>query len=177
MAGKVCRDGTTLLKIVDLRVILRENRVMLLFFALLHVHKGVAGPGHQHCRCALIERIIGDLEVADRALDVALAPDASLGNQLLTVPIPEEHLPIRLACQRYDHLLVFGAEGARDELLRVVRVDVLDLLGQRLSLLLAVHVVDRKFALVTGSASLADGDVLLALGESHVGDSLSIVGT
>ena len=175
MAGKVGRDGTTLLKIVNLGVILRENRVMLLLFALLHVHEGVSRPSHQHCGSALIERIIGDLEIADGALDVTLAPDASLRNQLLTVPIPEEHLPIRLACQRHDHFLVLGAEGARNELLRVIRVDVLDLLGQRLSLLLAVHVVDRKFALVTGSASLADGDVLLALGEGHVGDSLSIV--
>ena len=49
MAGKVSRDGTTLLKIVNLGVILRENRVMLLLLALLHVHKGVSGPGHQHC--------------------------------------------------------------------------------------------------------------------------------
>ena len=163
MTGEVGRDGTTLLKIVDLRVILSENRVMLLFLALLHVHKSVARPGHQHCGCALIEGVVGDLEVANGALDVALAPDASLRNQLLTVPIPEENLPIRLARQRHYHLLVLGAESARDELLRVIRVDVLNLFRQSLSLLLAVHVVNRELSLVTGSASLTYGNVLLAL--------------
>ena len=156
-------------------MILSEDRVVLLFLALFHVDEGVAGPGHQHCRCTLIERIVRDLEVANAALNVTLASNARLSNQLLTVPIPEEHLPVRLTSQRYDHFLVLGAEGARDELLRVVSVDVLDLLWQRLSLLLAVHVEDRELALVTGCAPLTDGDVLLSLGEGHVSDRLSVV--
>ena len=98
-------------------MILCENCVMLLFLALFHVNKCVARPGHQHCRCTLIEWIVGDLEVADGTLDIALAPNTRLRYQLLTIPIPQENLPIGLASQRHDHFLVLGAESACDELL------------------------------------------------------------
>ena len=46
MTGEVGRDIASLFQVVDLRVVLRENCVMLLLLALLHVNKGVAGAGN-----------------------------------------------------------------------------------------------------------------------------------
>ena len=158
-------------------MILGEDRVMLLLFPLLHVNESVARARHQHCGCTLVEGVVRDLEVTDATLNISLASDACLSDKLLTVPIPEEDLPVRLAGQRHDHLLVFGAEGARDELLRVIRVNVLNLLWKRLSLLLAGHIVDGELALVGCSAPFANCNILLALGKCNVSDCLSVVRT
>ena len=86
-------------------------------------------------------------------------------------------MPVRLTSQRDDHFLVLGAESTCNEFLRVVSIDVLDLLWQRLSLLLAVNVVDGEFSLVPRRAPLTDRYVLFAFRESHMRDGLSVIGT
>ena len=47
MAREVGGDVTTLLQVVDLRVVLSEDRVVLLF-SLLHVNEGVAGASDKN---------------------------------------------------------------------------------------------------------------------------------
>ena len=137
-------------------MVLRENGVVLLLFPLLHVDEGVAGTSHQHCRCTLIERVVRDLEVADASLNVALTPNACLGNQLLTVPVPQEDLPVGLSGEGYNHLLILGTECTGNELLRVVRIDVLDLLRESLLQFLTLDVIDAEVALVSSRGALAN---------------------
>ena len=47
MACEVGGDVTTLLQVVDLRVVLSEDRVVLLL-SLLHVNEGVAGTSDEN---------------------------------------------------------------------------------------------------------------------------------
>ena len=177
MAGEIGGDVAPLFQIVDLGVILRENSVMLLLLLCFHVDKGVTGTRHQNLRSTLVEWVVRDLEVTNSALNASLAPDTCLSDKLLTIPIPKEHLIIRLSCECHNHFLILMTESTCDELLRFVGIDVLDLLGERLLFLLASDVEDRELAFVTRSASLTDGDVLLALGKGHMSNSLRVIRT
>ena len=97
-------------------MVLRENCVIFLL-TLLHVNESVAGACHQNGRRALIKWIVRNLEVAKLTLNDALAANADLSNELLTLPVPEEDLIVGFACERYNHALLTRAEGASDELL------------------------------------------------------------
>ena len=123
----------------------------------------------------MIERVIRQLEVAERAIDVTLDANSGLRDKLFAVPVPEKDLPVRATCERHDHALFLRAECARHEFLRLKRIHVLNLLGQRLSFLKGGDIVDAELALVACGAALADSDVLLALGEGDVGDCLSVI--
>lgn len=122
-------------------MVLCENSVVFLF-TLLQVDISVLGTSYQDGRGGLVKWIVRDLKVAECAIDLALAADIGLGNELLTLPIPEEDLPVRLTRQGDNHAAFFMAESTGDELLRVIRVTVLNLLGQRLLFLLSCQVED-----------------------------------
>ena len=115
---------------------------VILFFALFHVDKGVAGPRDEDSRRAMINRVERNLEVADVSLYVTLATNACLGDEFFTLPVPHEDLPVGVACQRHDVALLLGVERTGYELIRVVSIAVLYLLRQSLLLLLAGDVVD-----------------------------------
>ena len=176
MARIICRNIASLLNIVNLGVVVLENGVVLLL-ALLHVDEGVARAGDEHGRRTVVIRVVRDLEGADVALDVALPANACLGYELLTLPIPQKDLPVGLTRQSDDEAVFLGVEGARDKFLRVIRVDVLDLLGQSLLPLLARDIVDGEFAFLSSGNTLTHRYVLLALRDSHVGDGLGILRT
>ena len=130
MTGEILGNLPAVLQIVNLTVLLSEMiLVSLVFLPLLNVDEGVAWTSDQDGIASLVKWIEGDLEVAESAVDRALIANACLGNKLLALPIPEKDLPIRLSCQCDNHTLFFVTERARDELLRVVCVAVLDLLG------------------------------------------------
>ena len=156
-------------------MVVLENGVVLLL-ALLHVDEGVARAGDEHGRRTVVIRVVRDLEVADVALDVALPANACLGYELLTLPIPQEDLPVGLTGQRDYEAVLLRVEGAGDKFLGVVGVDILYLLRQRLLLLLARDVEDREFALVSSGHPLTHRYVLLALRDGHVGDRLGVFG-
>ena len=117
------------------------------------------------------------MEVADVALDVTLSANAGLSDELLTLPVPQEDLPVGLTRKSDDEAVLLGVEGARNKFLRVIRVDVLNLLGQGLLPLLARDIVDGEFALLSCGNTLAHRYVLLALRDSHMGDGLGILRT
>ena len=160
MASKVLRNLSSVLHIIDLAVLLgEEDLVTVVLLPLLHVDERVARTGDKYRHASLIEGVVRDLEVAERAINRPLIADASLGDELLPLPVPQKDLPVGLTRQRHNHSLLLVAEGAGDELLRVVGVAVLDLLGQRLLLLvvaLVSHVENRKLALVTRRRTLTD---------------------
>ena len=175
MAGVIRRNVASLLNIVDLRVIVFENRVIF-FLTLLHVDESISGTGDEHGRCTMVIWVVRDLEVADVALDVALPANACLGYELLTLPIPQEDLPVGLTGQRDYEAVLLRVEGAGDKFLGIVGVDILYLLRQRLLLLLARDVEDREFALVSSGHPLTHRYVLLALRDGHVGDRFRVFG-
>ena len=115
-------------------MILGEDSVIL-FLASLHVNKGVLRTSYKNCRASSIRGVVRDLEVAEGAIDASLAANACLGNELLTLPVPKEDLPIRLSSKRYNHALFTWAEGTGDELLRIVGIAVLNLLWKSFLLL------------------------------------------
>ena len=84
-------------------------------------------------------------------------------------------MPVGLSRERYDHALFSRAEGARDKLLRVVCVAVLNLLWQSLLLAATGDIKDGKLALVAGSAPFAHRQVLLAFRQSDVSDCFRVV--
>ena len=86
-------------------------------------------------------------------------------------------MPIGLTSQSDDEAVFLGVEGARDKFLRVIRVDVLNLLGQSLFLLLTGDIEDGEFALLSSGHPFTHRYVLLALRDSHVCDGLGILGT
>jgi len=155
-------------------VVLRENCVVL-FLTLLHVDEGVARACHKNGRRALIKWIVRNLEVAKLTLDDALATNAHLSYELLTLPVPEEDLIVGFACERYNHALLTRAEGASDELLGVVCIAVLDLLWKSLLALSACHVEDGKLSFVASGAPLAHSQILLALRKSHMSNGLRVL--
>ena len=116
MASEIGGDVPAALKLIDLTVVLRENELILLL-ALLHVNKSVAGASHENGRCTLVEGVVRNLEVAQLAIKVALEANACLGHELFALPVPQEHLPVRVACQRHDVAFLLRAEGGGDELL------------------------------------------------------------
>ena len=176
VACVICRNIAPLLNIVDLGVVVLENCVVFLL-ALLHIHEGVARTSDKHGRSTVVIWVVWNLEVADIALDVTLSANAGLRYELLTLPIPQKDLPVGLTRQSDDEAVFLGVEGARDKFLRVIRVDVLDLLGQSLLPLLARDIVDGEFAFLSSGNTLTHRYVLLALRDSHVGDGLGILRT
>ena len=86
-------------------------------------------------------------------------------------------MPVGLTRQGDDEAVFLGVESARNKFLRVIRVDILNLLGQSLLPLLARDIVDGELALLPGGNTLTHRYVLLALRDSHVGDGLGILRT
>ena len=115
---------------------------VVLFFTLLHVDESVSGSRHQDGRCAMINGVERDLEVADVPLNVALTADACLCDELFTFPVPHEDLPVRLTRQRDDISFIFRIKGTSDELLGVKSIHVLNLLRQSLLSFLTCDVED-----------------------------------
>ena len=181
MASEILRNLPSVLHIIDLTVLLgEENLVTVVFLSLLHIDERVAWTGDEYRHASLIEGVVGDLEVAERAINRPLIANAGLRDEFLTLPVPQEHLPIGLTRQRHNHSLLLVAEGAGNELLRVVGIAVLDLLWQSLLFLviaLVGHVEDRKLALVASCRTFADRNVLLTLGNGDMSDSLSVART
>ena len=64
----------------------------------------------------MITGVITDLELAKIILDLTLAANTSFSDKLLTIPIPEENLPIRLTSKGNDEAVIFVIESASDKL-------------------------------------------------------------
>ena len=173
MTGIILRHVATLLQAVDLRVILGEEDVVL-FLALLHVDVSIVGAGDQDGRRAMVTGVVADLELAKIIVDLALDADGGLGDELLAVPVPEEDLPVWLAGQRDNEAIVFVIEGARHELSRLVRVQVLNVLRHRLLFPSIGQVIDAELAFVADSAALAHGKPMLLFVDRDVSDCLSV---
>ena len=71
--------------------------VTVLLLLALQIDVSVLGARYQDGLGLLIKRVVRDLEVAECAVDLALTPDTGLCDELLTLPIPEEDLPVRLS--------------------------------------------------------------------------------
>ena len=87
MAREVSGDVATLLHAVDLRVVMGEEYVVFLL-PLLHIDICVVWTSDKDSRGALIEWVVGELEIAESAIDLALATDVGLSDELFAVPVP-----------------------------------------------------------------------------------------
>ena len=141
-----------------------SEKSVCLFSAQLHIHVSVVRSSHQNSVGLHIERIVRQLEVTVLAVDLTLTANVSFRDQLLPVPVPQENLPIRTASESHDVLFLFVAEGARHKLLRIERVDILNLLRHLLQFFQCVQIKNTEFTLVSGSTTLANRDKLFAFG-------------
>lgn len=91
-------------------------------------------------------------------------------DEFVHLPVPEDDSPVGLPRQRnyLISVLVVGAEGRGDKLLRRVDGQVVQILGQRLLILAIGDFEDRKFALFALWSPLTHAQVLAILGQRNV---------
>ena len=155
-------------------MVLSKNVVIILFLPLLHVNESVARTSHKHSWGTLIKRVVWNLKVANVSLNISLAADAGLRNQLLTLPIPEKDLPIRLTSEGHNHALFSRTESTRHKFLWIVSICVLNLLRKRFLPSVVRHIPDAKFAFLSCDTPLTDRHILLALRQRHMRYSLGL---